>query len=242
MCGRYRRTTQEEELARLYHIPIPKQTDLPISYNIAPSQQVLTIRFNPETQQRSLDALQWGLIPSWANDPKIGYKTVNARVETIDTAPSFREAFKKRRCLIPADGFYEWQKVVGGKIPFSIGMKDNAPFVFAGLWEGWKDLATQVWLRTCTIITGEPNELVARIHSRMPVILAEEHHEAWLTNQAGKEVLVPFPGSAMRAWPINPRVNSPKNNDPDLLLPVEGMNQVNPTKIKEIASDLFPTI
>jgi putative SOS response-associated peptidase YedK len=242
MCGRYRRTTQEEELARLYHIPIPKQTDLPISYNIAPSQQVLTIRFNPETQQRSLDALQWGLIPSWANDPKIGYKTVNARVETIDTAPSFREAFKKRRCLIPADGFYEWQKVVGGKIPFSIGMKDNAPFVFAGLWEGWKDPATQVWLRTCTIITGEPNELVAQIHSRMPVILAEEHHEAWLTNQAGKEVLVPFPGSAMRAWPIGPRVNSPKNNDPDLLLPVEVMNQVNLTKIKEIASDLFPTI
>jgi putative SOS response-associated peptidase YedK len=133
MCGRYRRTTQEEELARLYHIPIPKQTDLPISYNIAPSQQVLTIRFNPETQQRSLDALQWGLIPSWANDPKIGYKTVNARVETIDTAPSFREAFKKRRCLIPADGFYEWQKVVGGKIPFSIGMKDDAPFVFEAL-------------------------------------------------------------------------------------------------------------
>jgi len=188
MCGRYRRTTQEEELARLYHIPIPKQTDLPISYNIAPSQQVLTIRFNPETRQRSLNALQWGLIP------------------------------------------------------FSIGMKDDAPFVFAGLWEGWKDPATHVWLRTCTIITGEPNELVAQIHSRMPVILAEEHHEAWLTNQAGKEVLVPFPGSAMRAWAISPRVNSPKNNDPGLLLPVEGMNQVSPTKIKEIASDLFPTI
>jgi putative SOS response-associated peptidase YedK len=177
MCGRYRRTTQEEELARLYHIPIPKQTDLPISYNIAPSQQVLTIRFNPETRQRSLNALQWGLIPSWAIGPKIAYKTVNARVETIDTAPSYREAFNKRRCLIPADGFYEWQKVVGGKIPYSIGMRDDAPFVFAGLWEGWKDPATQVWLRTCTIITGEPNELVAQIHSRMPVILAEEHHE-----------------------------------------------------------------
>src|SRR5712675_883166 len=134
MCGRYRRTTQEEELARLYHIPIPKQTDLPISYNIAPSQQVLTIRFNPETRQRSLNALQWGLIPSWAIDPKIAYTTVNARVETIDTAPSYREAFKKRRCLIPADGFYEWQKVVGGKIPYSIEMKDGSPFVFAGLW------------------------------------------------------------------------------------------------------------
>jgi putative SOS response-associated peptidase YedK len=104
MCGRYRRTTQEEELARLYHIPIPKQTDLPISYNIAPSQKVLTIRFNPETQARSLDALQWGLIPYWVKDPKIAYRTINARAETVDKAPSFRQAFRKRRCLIPADG------------------------------------------------------------------------------------------------------------------------------------------
>jgi putative SOS response-associated peptidase YedK len=133
-------------------------------------------------------------------------------------------------------------EVVGGKIPYSIGMKDDAPFVFAGLWEGWKDPATQVWLHTCTIITGEPNELVAQIHNRMPVILSEEHHEAWLTNQAGKEVLVPFPGSAMRAWPISPRVNSPKNDDPDLLSSVEGMDEGGPTKRKEIASDLFPTV
>ncbi|HJY92938.1 MAG TPA: SOS response-associated peptidase [Candidatus Acidoferrum sp.] len=128
MCGRYRRTTQEEELARIYHIPIPKQTDLPISYNIAPSQKVLTIRFNPETQQRSLDALQWGLIPYWAKDPKIAYKTINARVETVDTAPSYRQAFRKRRCLIPADGFYEWKKVVGGEIPYSIGTIQAANF------------------------------------------------------------------------------------------------------------------
>ena len=98
---------QEEELARLYHIPIPKETDLPISYNIAPSQKVLTIRFNPETRQRSLAALQWGLIPYWAKDPKISYRTINARAETVDRAPSFRQAFSKRRCLIPADGFYE---------------------------------------------------------------------------------------------------------------------------------------
>ncbi len=213
----YRRTTQEEELARLYHIPIPKQTDLPISYNIAPSQKVLTIRFNPKTQQRSLDALQWGLVPYWAKDPKIGYKTINARVETVDTAPSFREAFKKRRCLIPADGFYECKKVVGGKIPYSIGMKDDSPFVFAGLWEGWRNPDTEEWLRTCTIITGESNELVAQIHTRMPVILPEEHREAWLRNQAGKEVLVPYPAEAMRAWPISPSVNSPKNDDPSLI-------------------------
>ena len=139
MCGRYRRTTREEELARIYRIPIPSQPDLPISYNIAPSQEVLAIRFNPETKQRSLDRLRWGLVPYWAKDEKIGFKTINARAETVDTAHSFRTAFKKRRCLIPADGFYEWKKVIGGKIPYSIEMKDGSPFVFAGLWEGWQN-------------------------------------------------------------------------------------------------------
>src|SRR6266404_6748598 len=131
MWGRYRRTTQEEELARLYHIPIPKQTDLPISYNIAPSQKVLTIRFNPETQARSLDALKWGLIPHWTKDSKIAYRTINARAETVDKAPSFRQAFIKRRCLIPADGFYEWRKTAKPKLPFAIAMKDGRPFTFA---------------------------------------------------------------------------------------------------------------
>ena len=111
MCGRYRRTTKEEELARIYRIPIPPQLDLPISFNIAPSQNVLVIRFNPKKAQRSLDALRWGLVPYWAKDPKIGYRTINARMESVDTAPSFREAFKKRRCLIPADGFYERKKI-----------------------------------------------------------------------------------------------------------------------------------
>jgi putative SOS response-associated peptidase YedK len=142
------------------------------------------------------------LIPNWAKDPKIAYKTINARVETVDTAPSYRQAFKKRRWLIPADTFYEWKKVVGGKIPYAIGMKDGSPFVFAGLWEGWKDPATNDWLRTCTIITGEPNEFVREIHTRMPVILPEEYHEAWLTGEAGKEVLLPFPADRMKASPI----------------------------------------
>ena len=112
MCGRYRRTPSEEELARRYHIPIPPQRDLPISWNIAPTQDVLGIRFNPESQRRTLvlDALKWGLIPNWAKDPKIANKTINARAESVDTAPSYRQAFKKRRCLIPSNGFYEWKK------------------------------------------------------------------------------------------------------------------------------------
>jgi putative SOS response-associated peptidase YedK len=123
MCGRYRRTTSEEELARLYHIPIPSQTDLPISYNIAPSQKVLVIRFNPKSQQRSLDAVQWGLIPYWAKDSKIAYRTINARAESVDKAPSFREAFRIRRCLIPADGFYEWRKTARPELPFDISLQ-----------------------------------------------------------------------------------------------------------------------
>jgi putative SOS response-associated peptidase YedK len=129
--GRYRRTTAEEEIARQYHIPIPPQLDLPISYDIAQTQDVLAIRRHPETGERTLDALRSGLIPNWAKDEKIAYKTINARVETVDTAPSYRQAFKKRRCLIPADGFYEWRKVLGGKIPYNIQMKDGRPFAFA---------------------------------------------------------------------------------------------------------------
>jgi putative SOS response-associated peptidase YedK len=146
MCGRYRRTTSEEELARRYHIPVPPQRDLPISWNIAPTQDVLAIRRHPETKQRTLDHLRWGLIPNWAKDPKIAYKTVNTSAETVDTAPSYRQAFMKRRCLIPVDGFYEWKEVPGGKFPYSIGMKDDSPFVFAGLWEGWKDPLNCGWL------------------------------------------------------------------------------------------------
>ena len=188
---------------------------------------MLAIRQKPESKQRTLDVFRWGLIPNWAKDPKIAYKTINARLETVDTAPSYREAFNKRRCLIPADSFYEWKKVLGGKIPFSIGMKDDAPFVFAGLWEGWKDPTTDEWLRTCTIITGEPNEYVREIHTRMPVILPEEHHDAWLSGEAGKEILVPFPANRMKAWPIDARVNSPENNDPEIIVPIERREKIS---------------
>jgi putative SOS response-associated peptidase YedK len=217
MCGRYRRTTAEEEIARHYNIEVPAQPDLPISYNIAPSQNVLTIREHPETGKWSLDVLKWGLIPSWSKDEKIAYKTVNARVETVETSPSYRQAFKKRRCLIPADGFYEWKRAGSTKQPYSIQRKDGMPFCFAGLWEGWKKPGTEDWLRTCTIITCEPNEFMSQIHTRMPVILPEEYFEAWLSGAAGKEVLAPYPADLMNAYPISTRVNSPANNDAGIL-------------------------
>jgi putative SOS response-associated peptidase YedK len=228
MCGRYRRTTREEEFARIYSIPIPKQPDLPVSYNIAPSQNVLAIRFNLETRERTLDQLRWGLIPHWAKNQKIAYRTINARAESVDKAPSYRQAFIKRRCLIPADGFYEWRKTAMPKLPFAIALKDGRPFTFAGLWENWKDSETEKWTRTCTIITGEPNELVAQIHPRMPVIIPEQHHAAWLgeTDDANvKELLVPYPADQMRMWEISPRVNSPKNDDPSLWEPLRSEPQ-----------------
>jgi putative SOS response-associated peptidase YedK len=217
MCGRYRRTTAEEEIARQYHIPIPPQLDLPISYNIAPTQNVLAIRLNPKTDEWSMSTLRWGLIPSWAKDEKIGYKTINARVETVDTSPSYREAYKKRRCLIPADGFYEWKRTDSIKQPYSIQRQDGTVFCFAGLWEGWKKPGTEDWIRTCTIITCEPNELNAQIHNRMPVILPEEHFQGWLSGAAGKEVLAPYPDDLMSAYAISPRVNKPENNDAEIL-------------------------
>ena len=177
MCGRYV-SPDEASIEREFNL-VRSEWQFPPSYNVAPTDDVPVIRVDKEGK-RAGASLHWGLIPYWAKDPKIAYRTINARAESIDTAPSFQQAFKKRRCLIPADSFYEWKKVVGGKIPYAIGMKDDSPFVFAGLWEGWKDPATDEWLRTCTIITGEPNELVAQIHTRMPIILPEEDHAKWL--------------------------------------------------------------
>ena len=142
---------------------------------------------------------------------------VNARAEKIDAAPAFRRPFQKHRCLIPADGFYEWRKTPEGKVPYSIEMKDGSPFVFAGLWDGWQNPDTKEWLRTCVIITGEPNELVAQIHTRMPVILPPETHERWLAGESGKEILRPFAAKEMAVRRISKRINKPENNDASVL-------------------------
>jgi putative SOS response-associated peptidase YedK len=143
-------------------------------------------------------------------------KTVHC-AEGIDTAPAFRRPFHKRRCLIPANGFYEWKKSPEGKIPYSIEMKDASPFVFAGLWDGWQNPDTKEWLRSCVIITGEPNELVGQTHNRMPVILPPETHEQWLSGESGKEILRPFSAQEMAARRISQRINKPENNDPSVL-------------------------
>jgi len=226
MCGRYRRTSQEEELARLYHIPIPKQTDLPISYNIAPSQNVLAVRYDPRKSVRSFVSLRWGLIPGWAKDEKIGSRTINARMETVRAAPSYRKAFESRRCLILANGFYEWRRTGGPRAPFDIAPRNEEPVAFAGLWEAWKNPATQEWVLSCSIITTVANDLVSRIHDRMPVILAASDQSAWLGEEKSDDLadlLKPFPSDKLKMTEISTRVNDPKNDDASILDPIPSL-------------------
>jgi putative SOS response-associated peptidase YedK len=196
---------------------------LPGDWNITPSRKVLTIRLSSQTGKRKFDTPKWGLVPFWSKDGKISYSTINARVETVETSPAYRAAYKKRRCLVVADGFYEWQRRPENsniKQPFAISLANDLPFVFAGLWETWQASEDSEPLHTCTIITCPANELMAQIHTRMPVILPPEAHSAWLSGEAGKEILVPYPSDRMKNWPISTRVNSPKNNDPELLNPI----------------------
>ena len=195
--------------------------DLPPRYNVAPSQTVAAIAQFLENNQRQWLPLRWGLIPSWAKDMAIGYKLINARSETVAEKPSFRSAFKHRRCLIPTNGFYEWQPLVGSKKkqPYFIGLQNDDPFALAGLWERWESLEGDI-LETCTILTTTANELVSPIHDRMPVILQPQDYDQWLDpnfKQADKlkGLLKPYPATAMQAYPVSIKVNSPKNDSPE---------------------------
>jgi putative SOS response-associated peptidase YedK len=216
MCGRYTLTVPVDRLAEAFDLD-EVRADLSANYNVAPTQSVATVI--AENGSRRLETLRWGLVPSWADDPEIGSRMINARSETAPEKPSFRSAFKRRRCLIPADGFYEWKREEGGKQPFYIHMKDGHPFAFAGLWEEWHDE-----LRTCAILTTSPNAFAAEIHNRMPVILPAENYDAWLDPEAEKEELVsllePYPGDDLEAYPVSRFVNSPRNNDERCIEPV----------------------
>ena len=209
MCGRYTLTSPIDRLAQEFDLD-GGIGELQPNYNVAPTQSVATVI--AENGGRRLEMLRWGLVPSWADDPEIGSRMINARAETAPEKPSFRSAFKRRRCLIPSDGFYEWKREEGGKQPYYIHMQDGRPFAFAGLWESWHDE-----LRTCAIITTRANELVAGVHDRMPVILPRENYDAWLDPEADKEELVsllrPYPGDDLETFPVSRFVNSPRNND-----------------------------
>jgi putative SOS response-associated peptidase YedK len=188
-------------------------------YNIAPTQVVPVVRIGAQGEHREVALMKWGLIPSWAKDAKIGNRMINARAETAVEKPAFRGAFKKRRCLVPADGFYEWMKAENGrKIPHLIRRRDGKPLAFAGLWETWHDQSAQQPIETFTILTTRANEVVRPIHDRMPVIVSPCDYETWLDvheQDAEKlaEILKPAPAAELVAFPVSSRVNSPANDD-----------------------------
>jgi putative SOS response-associated peptidase YedK len=219
MCGRYTLKTPVEKLADEFGFDA-SSVELPPNYNVAPTQGVAAVL--SEGGERRLELLRWGLIPFWADDPGIGSRMINARAETAPEKPSFRRAFRERRCLIPADGFYEWKRTNGAKQPYYIRMKEGRPFAFAGLWEGWKDNGGPE-IRSCAILTTGPNALAREIHDRMPVILPAGSYDAWLDPEAEKEELVallePYPEDEMEAYPVSRFVNSPSNNDPRCIEP-----------------------
>jgi putative SOS response-associated peptidase YedK len=222
MCGRYTLKTPVEELSEKFQFP--EVIPLKPRYNIAPSQPVPVVRLMPDNQERKLAMLRWGLIPAWVKDPAKARQPINAKSETVAELPTFRTAFRKRRCLIPADGFYEWKQEGGRKQPVYICMKDREPFAFAGLWERWAGEEDE-FIESCTILTTEPNELLVPIHNRMPVILDPNDYELWLDPDVQQPyklgpLLRSYPSESMIYYPVNLRVNNPKHDDPLCLEPL----------------------
>ena len=219
MCGRFTLKTDTKKLAEAFaEFEVPQE--LPARYNIAPSQAVAVVANNGE---HKVEFFQWGLIPSWAKDPKIGNQMINARAETLGEKPAFKAAYKRRRCLVLADGFYEWRKEEGKtKTPMYAQLKSGEPFALAGLWEMWR--SAEDTILSCTIITTDPNELMAEIHNRMPVILPPEAYKLWLdpaerTPDQLNGLLKPYPAELMTAYPVSKLVNSPQNDSPELIEP-----------------------
>ena len=218
MCGRFTLTVDINTIARAFNAAIPSALNTEARYNIAPQQNVLTVMRDETTH---LDLLRWGLIPSWAKEESIGSKMINARAETLAEKPSFKRLLHSKRCLLVADGFYEWKKEQVGKTPMYITLRDKEPFAFAGLWDTWRDADGQQ-IRTCTIITTEPNELVASIHNRMPVILPPKAREEWLDPSLHDDrillpLLAPYPVEEMSARPVSRLVNNPRYEGAELI-------------------------
>lgn len=226
MCGRFALVTTNEGLAQAFGLAPDSVANIPEAvprYNIAPTQPVAAIR-QDEAGQRELTFFRWGLVPSWAKDISFGARLINARSETVAEKPSFRNAFKRRRCLIPASGFFEWQKQNGGKQPVYIHAHDGALFALAGLWETWRDPAGSA-LQTCTILTTTPNELMAPIHNRMPVIIEAEDFDMWLDPgdrpDLGLHLCRPYVAEKMATYPVSTLVNNPRNDAADCIQPLQ---------------------
>lgn len=219
MCGRFAQRSDPKQLAKEFKVA--EVTPVEARYNIAPTQEILAVR--ELADGREMAFFKWGLVPSWAKDVSMGARLINARSETVEEKPSFREAFKKRRCIIPADGFYEWQRTGGKKQPFFFRMRDERPFGFAGLWERWEGETGQV-INSYTILTTEANEVLRPVHDRMPVILHPDDYPLWLKGDERErallgELLRPYPAEEMVSYAVSPSINSPRSQGANLIEP-----------------------
>ena len=227
MCGRFTLRSDPETLTETFPgFTTPAADEMSPRYNITPSQRIAVV---PNNGENSVEFFQWGLIPSWAKDPKIGNRMINARAETLSEKPSFRTPYKRRRCLILSDGYYEWRSEPDSKTktPFYIRLKSEKHFAFAGLWEAWHPNIDDDPLLSCTIITTSPNALMETIHRRMPVILEPDAYDLWLdpSDQSPKQLdglLKPYPDEEMMAYPVSRFVNRPSNDSPNCIAPAEG--------------------
>lgn len=227
MCGRFINRAKPEQIKKEFKVGAKNPNLFQPRYNIAPAQMIDVV-FAPETE-RILSQLKWGLVPSWSKDAATSKGLINARAETLTEKPSFREAFKSRRCIIPASGFYEWQKKdTGAKQPFYFYLNDKEVFGFAGLWEEWLDKQTGEVLETCTIITTEANDVLKPVHDRMPVILKPESYEQWLDSKEKKtdrlqKLLVPYPANEMSSHAVSKSVNIPDSDSAELVKPLNSL-------------------
>jgi len=229
MCGRFVQASSPELLVERFGVDEPAAPVHEPSYNVAPRASVYAVRDRAEEQgrRRYLSELRWGLIPSWAKDPKVGDRMINARAESLADKPAYERAFRRHRCLVPAEGFYEWQRRGGRKQPMFIHRRDGEPMAFAGLWAAWRpDDATDDWVRSCTIVTTGANGTVAPLHDRMPVVLEERDWDRWLDPDAPEldalvRLLRPAPDDLLVAYPVGTAVNSADNDGPHLVDRVE---------------------
>jgi putative SOS response-associated peptidase YedK len=223
MCGRYK-LSRRKQFVQEYFGSVSDDPDWEPRYNIAPTQHVPVICQNPTNPIRELSRMRWGLIPSWAKDCSSAASMINARSETASTKPAFADALQHRRCLIPADGFYEWNRTGNSKRPFCFEVNEGALFAFAGLWDRWKD-TSGTWLTTCSILTTTPNALTSTVHDRMPVILNASAYDLWLDPgmrnvDAVCDLLKPYDALQMRSYPVSSRINQVANDDEECSRPV----------------------
>ena len=219
MCGRYMMTTSLEAIQRLFQVS--DRPNLAARYNVAPTQRVPIVRLQPERTGRELVLVRWGLIPHWAKDAKIGNRLINARAESVARTPAFRDAFRHRRCLVVADGFYEWRTRGGPRHPYLVRMASREPFAFAGLWARWRSPEGE-GVASCTIVTTTANPLLSTIHDRMPVLLAPADYEAWLEadSEEAQALLEPRDDAELEVVAVSDRVNNVRNDDADVIAPI----------------------